>query len=53
LKTPSLQEVLKPLRRLVAEALEKYEKESQEHNISDMLWGQRKKVVGRTRSGEI
>jgi hypothetical protein len=45
LKTPSLQEALKPSRRLGAEALKHYHEENQKHEISEMLRAQRKKVV--------
>jgi hypothetical protein len=45
LKTPALQQALIPLRRLAAEAWERYEEENREHNISDMLRAQRKKLV--------
>jgi putative DNA primase/helicase len=45
LKTPALQQALVPLRRLVAEALKRYENESREHEIDELLTAQRKKLV--------
>jgi putative DNA primase/helicase len=45
LKTPALQQSLVHVRRLVAEALTRYEIESCQHNIGDMLRGQRRKLV--------
>ena len=45
LKTPALQEALKPLRRLAARAFEQYEKEIRDHDISEMLRAQEKKLV--------
>jgi putative DNA primase/helicase len=45
LKTPALQQALVPLRRLVARALEQYEQACRDHNISDMLRAQKKKLV--------
>ena len=45
LKTPALQQALVLLRRLVAKAYEKYKEACQEHDISDMLRAQRKKIV--------
>jgi putative DNA primase/helicase len=49
LKTPALQQALIHLRRLVARAFEKYEKACRQHDISDMLRAQKKKLV----EGEI
>ncbi len=48
LKTPSLQQALVPLRRLVAAALERYEEESRKHDINSMLSAQSKKLVEET-----
>ena len=45
LKTPALQQALVLLRRLVAKAWERYEQELREHDISEMLRVQRKKLV--------
>jgi len=45
LKTPALQQALVHLRRLVAKAYEKYKEACQNHDISDMLRAQRKKIV--------
>jgi putative DNA primase/helicase len=48
LKTPALQQALVPLRRLVARALEQYEKENRDHEISAMLGAQSKKLAENT-----
>ena len=45
LKTPALQQALVLLRRLVAKAWERYEQEIREHDISEMLRAQRKKIL--------
>ncbi len=45
MKTPALEQVLIPLRRLVAEAQGRYEAEIREHGISAMLKTQRKKLA--------
>jgi Protein of unknown function (DUF3987)/VirE N-terminal domain len=47
MKTPALEQPLLPLRRLVAEAFEKYAAEMREHEIGAMLFSQAKKVSER------
>jgi hypothetical protein len=44
MKTPAAEQALSPLRRLVAEALERYEAESGEHKITALLKAQRVKL---------
>ena len=45
MKTPALEQPLLPLRRLVAEALDKYGAEMQEHEVNSMLKSQRAKLA--------
>jgi putative DNA primase/helicase len=45
MKTPALEQALLPLRRLVAEALEKYEAEMQGHKAGAMIHSQRTKLA--------
>ena len=45
LKTPALQQALVLLRRLIAKAWERYEQELREHDISEILRVQRKKLL--------
>ena len=45
LKTPALQQALVLLRRLIAKAWERYEQELREHDISEILRVQRKKIL--------
>ena len=45
MKTPALEQALAPLNRLAAEAMEKYETQSQEHAVSTLLDDQRAKLA--------
>jgi putative DNA primase/helicase len=45
MKTPALEQPLLPLRRLVAEAFERYEGEMQQHRVNAMLKSQRKRLA--------
>jgi len=45
MKTPAVEQPLLPLRRLVAEALERYEAEVQQHKVNVMLTSQRAKLA--------
>jgi Protein of unknown function (DUF3987) len=57
MKTPALEQVLLPLRRLVAEALDRYAAEMREHKVNTMLKSQgaklaEKKIAGHLKKGD-
>jgi putative DNA primase/helicase len=57
MKTPALDHPLLPLRRLVAEALDRYAAEMDEHKVNTMLNSQRaklaeKKIAGHLKKGD-